>query len=71
MFSNDENSFSQVNNFIINNASDKGSKIYAWLSPLDLVRHRDIGSQRMDSLKSCELFVVLVPYVAHPRPQCL
>lgn len=50
MFSNNENSFNQVTNFIINNSSDKGSKIHAWLSPLNPVRHQDIRSQRMDSV---------------------
>ena len=50
MFSNNENSFNQVTNFIINNASDEGSKIHAWLSPLDPVRHQDIRSKRMDGV---------------------
>ena len=47
---NNENSFNQVTNFIVDNASDEGSKIHAWLSPLDLMRHHDIRSQRMDSV---------------------
>jgi len=43
------NSFNQT--AIINNISDDGSKIHAWLSPLDpRVRHQDIRSQRMDSV---------------------
>ena len=34
-----------------NTALDDGSKILAWLSPLEpWVRHRDIGAQRIDSV---------------------
>ena len=50
LFANNNHSFNPVT--IINNASDEGSKIQAWLSPLDPVRHQNIRSQRMDSVGS-------------------
>ena len=47
-FTNNNHSFNPVT--IINDASDEGSKIQAWLSPLDPVRHQNIRSQRMDGV---------------------
>jgi len=54
-FSNNQNSFntsSTTNNFNYLSPDDE-SKILAWLSPLEPgVRHRDIGTQRLDSIGS-------------------
>jgi len=49
-FSNNQNSFNVSNTFNYTVPDDE-SKILAWLSPLEpLVRHRDIGAQRVDSI---------------------
>ena len=49
-FSNNRNSINIANSFH-DTAPDDEPKILAWLSPLEpWVRHRDIGTQRIDSV---------------------
>ena len=49
-FSNNQNSFNFSNTFNYTTV-DERSEILAWLSPIEpRVRHRDIGSRRVDSI---------------------